>query len=121
MNRKVLFVINPVAGGKVRHIDDVIIRSHLFDDFQIVNTEYPGHAFELAKETDCDIVAAVGGDGTVNEVARGLIGSDKTLAIIPCGSGNGLALHLGISTNVNNALKKIAFGNTQKIDAALID
>jgi YegS/Rv2252/BmrU family lipid kinase len=75
----------------------------------------------LAKEAHERIIVAVGGDGTVNEVAKGILGTDKVLGIIPCGSGDGLALHLGISRNFKKAFKTIKEGNTHTIDTATIN
>ena len=77
-------------------------------DYEISNTQHKGHATEIAREYAArryDAVIAVGGDGTVNEVGCGLIGSDTALGIIPCGSGNGLARHLGIPIDPFKAVK----------------
>ena len=110
-------------GKKGLEIKDKI--SALFADkseeFQIYVTEYAGHAEKLAREAIDEVVVAVGGDGTVNEVARGLVGSNKALGIIPCGSGDGLARHLGISHNTNKALKRIENGECKCMDAAEIN
>lgn len=73
-------------------------------------TERPGHASELAAEArdnHADIVVAVGGDGTVNEVARSLVHSDSALGILPCGSGNGLARHLLLPMNLKKSIEII--------------
>jgi len=64
------------------------------DQYQIVHTTRPGDGTVLSQkaiEDKCDIVAVVGGDGTINEVGRGLCGSETALAVIPAGSGNGFA------------------------------
>lgn len=77
-------------------------------DYEIINTQHKSHATEIAREYAArryDAVIAVGGDGTVNEVGCGLIGSDTALGIIPCGSGNGLARHLGIPIDPFKAVK----------------
>ena len=76
-------------------------------DVRMIHTEYAGHAAELARhcaEEGVDIVAAVGGDGTVNEVARSLTHTQTALAIVPCGSGNGLARHLCLPMDVKKAV-----------------
>ena len=113
-----LFIINAKSGiGKKRGIAQML-RSK---GYNVVFTEYAGHAETLARECDDEVVVAVGGDGTVNEVARGIIGSEKTLGIIPCGSGNGLARHLGISLIPAIALKTIEKGNIERIDAAEVN
>lgn len=96
-----LCIVNPISGnGRKAKIISLLEKSGL----KVVPTEYPGHAEVLARETSERVVVAVGGDGTVNEVARGLIGTDKILGIIPCGSGDGLALDLNISRNPRRAL-----------------
>ena len=87
---------------------------------RVVCTEYPGHAEVIARETDAGVVVAVGGDGTVNEVARGLLGSDKVLGIIPCGSGDGLALHLGLSRDFKKSMQILQDGKVRCIDSAVI-
>ena len=85
-------------------------------DCEILYTKYAGHAKELAANADSDVVVAVGGDGTVNEVASGLVGTEKALGIIPCGSGDGLALHLGISRNYHKALEQLKNGVVRRMD-----
>lgn len=113
MKKRILFIINPISGtrnkGFITESIDKYIDKTLFD-YQIIMTEYAGHATELATkavEEHTDIVVAVGGDGTVNEVARCVIHSPSALAIIPCGSGNGLARHLHIPLNVHKAIELI--------------
>ena len=113
-----LFIVNPISGKgrKARII------AHLKEKgMKVVYTEYAGHAEVLSREAAERIIVAVGGDGTVNEVARGIVGTDKVLGIIPCGSGDGLALHLGISRHYRQALKTILKGDIQKIDSGLIN
>lgn len=95
MKSSVLYIVNPISGrkGKKRRI----VRRLQKSGCKIAYTRFAGDAVSLAHNAKEDIVVAVGGDGTVNEVARGLIGTGKTLGIIPCGSGDGLARHLGVS------------------------
>lgn len=93
-------------------------------DVSIEFTEYAGHAQEIAtkaKDDGFDIVVAVGGDGTVNEVARSLIDSETALGIIPCGSGNGLARHLMLPLNVKGALEVINSDVVHELDYGVID
>lgn len=125
--KSVCFIINPASGTKrLENIED-IIKSEFAGtdyDFDIKYTESAGHACLLAKESvekHTTIIAAVGGDGTVNEIAAQMIGSECTLAIIPVGSGNGLARHLGIPLSVAKALRLIRNGQITKIDTALIN
>ncbi len=114
----ILFIVNPISGhGNKTHVVSRLRKK----DCRVVYTEYAGHAEQLAREADEDIVVAVGGDGTVNEVARGLIGTGKTLGIIPKGSGDGLALHLGLSHELNRNIRTIENGKTAYLDAATIN
>lgn len=113
-----LFIVNPISGKKRKSR----IIAHLQNKgYKVVCTEYAGHAEVLAREAAEKVVVAVGGDGTVNEVARGILGSDKALGIIPCGSGDGLALHLGISRYYRTALRAIEHGNIESIDSGTIN
>ena len=110
----ILYIVNPISGGsssKSRLVTKL--------DGHVVYTEYAGHAVRLSRDATEDIVVAVGGDGTVNEVARGLVDTGKTLGIIPCGSGDGLARCLGI--NARNALSVISGGRTQPLDWGTVD
>jgi len=90
----------------------------------IRETEYAGHAKEIAAELsalgDTEIIA-VGGDGTVNEVVNGIGDSGTIFGIIPSGSGNGLARHLGISMRAKKAMELIKQGHLQKIDLMKIN
>lgn len=124
MKKKVTFIVNPISGDKDkskvlssigRHLDTALYNA------EFLMTEEGGHAERLARESNADIVVAVGGDGTVNEVARGLIGTDKIMGIIPCGSGDGLALHLGLSRRISSAVRVINKGAVAKIDVAQIN
>lgn len=108
--KKIVFIVNPKAGTGSKKAVETAIAEHLdtsLFDSTIRYTEYAGHAVEIAREEalkGTDIVVAVGGDGTVNEVGRGLVGSQTAMGIIPCGSGNGLARHLRISMNAKEAI-----------------
>ena len=113
-----IFIVNPISGNGRK---DAIIAHLEKNGHKVVRTEYAGHAEIIARETEAATVVAVGGDGTVNEVARGIAGTSKTLGIIPCGSGDGLALHLGISRNYRMALKTIMAGKTAPMDGATIN
>ena len=115
--KKLLFIANPLSGGidKKKLLGQV--ERTIRHPYEVAFTERPGHATELARKSDADIVVAMGGDGTVNEVASGLIGTDKVLGIIPCGSGDGLALHLGISRKPHRAAKTLNDGIITEEDA----
>ena len=113
-----LFIVNPISGnGRKKRLVSSLKKA----GYEVVYTEYAGHGEVLARETAAKVVVAVGGDGTVNEVARGLVGTDKVMGIIPCGSGDGLARHLGISHISEWALRAIKSGKTQPLDAARIN
>lgn len=118
MKRKALFIINPISGGKKKDGVPELIEKHLDADlYSVVITFSDGvsHARQIAKEavSHFDLIVAVGGDGTVNEVASAMVGSDTVLGIIPYGSGNGLSRFLGISMD---AAKAIAHLNTWKVE-----
>ena len=120
--KKILFIINPIAGGSGKEKVLAAI-GHLIDtekySVSIDFTAYAGHATELAASAvkrGVDIVVAVGGDGSVNEVAKALVGTSTALGIIPCGSGNGLARHLHIPVHLTGALRIINSGFTTSID-----
>jgi len=92
--------------------------------YDIRETQYAGHATEIANQAideGVDIVCAIGGDGTVNEVGRALIGSQTALAIIPCGSGNGLARHLMLPMDAGKAIKIINMCEIHDLDYGIIN
>lgn len=113
MKKRILFIINPISGTRHKqHITADIEECLDHERFthEIRFTQHAGHAAEMARDAareGVDIVVAVGGDGTVNEVARSLVHSSTALGIIPCGSGNGLARHLQIPQNPRKAIEII--------------
>lgn len=121
--RKICFIINPISGiGRQKVIEKLV--SDLLDttifEPSLVYTEGPKHATTLAKKAAQDgfeIVVSVGGDGSVNEIANGLIGTNTAMAILPTGSGNGLARHLGIPMDLKKAMLTLQKGTVQKIDS----
>jgi len=110
---KILFIVNPFSGIKnwekvVGYIKNAWDTSGHTYEVQTIWQMHQGE--ELARQAvvdGYDIVAAVGGDGTVNEIARGLIGSDTALAVIPAGSGNGFARHFNIPLSRQKAVKRL--------------
>jgi len=120
--QKAVFIINPKAGGKERKNLPHIIDNHLDKtkfSAKFILTQRAGHASEIAHEfveEGVKIIVAVGGDGTINEVASSLIHSPTALGIIPIGSGNGLALHLGISKNIKKAVEQLNHSQIVEID-----
>lgn len=123
MKKNIVFIINPISGGKSKvKFPDMAAK---FLDAAKFNATYiftkgPGHAYELAvemKNRDSDILVAVGGDGTINEVASGIGESGKIMGIIPYGSGNGLARSLGISLDDRRAVQTLNKFNIIRIDS----
>ena len=127
MKKRILFIMNPISGTSNKKGIPDLIRSGIDTerfDYEIRLTEYAGHAAVIAAEArdnHIDIVVAVGGDGTVNEVARSLVHSDTALGIIPCGSGNGLARHLMLPLNVKKAIAVINKCEIHKLDYGVIN
>ena len=126
MKRKALFIVNPVSGGKKKDGVPQLIQQYLdatIFDAVIVFSNNVSHARQLAKEAidNYDLVAAVGGDGTVNEIASSLVGSKVVLGIIPCGSGNGLSRFLNIPMDIQKAIENLNTGHTEVIDSAEVN
>lgn len=125
--KKILFVVNPISGTTDKSRFPEIVERYIDKtkyDISIAYTERAGHASELAKGAvaeGVDIVAAVGGDGTVNEVARALVHTNSALAIIPYGSGNGLARHLFIPIDVKGAIELINKCEIHSLDYGVIN
>lgn len=126
--RKILFIINPISGTGKKKVIEKLLEEHLDQakiKYQIKYTEYAGHAAVISSEVvdkgSFDSVVAVGGDGSVNEVASGLINSNVSMGIIPAGSGNGFARHLGIPLKFKAAIEQINKGAVQTVDTGLVD
>ncbi len=126
--RKIVFIVNPISGtqGKTGVVD--LIKQKLDCEkfeYSIVQTEYAGHATVLARkfseEEKFDVVVAVGGDGTVNEIARAIVGTSVIFGVIPCGSGNGLARHLHIPMDPSGAIRVINSFNVELLDYGTIN
>lgn len=120
--KDIYIIINPVSGTKSKkNLPDKIcstIDPHRYD-VHIFMTGYEGHATELAQkaiDNKVYMAVAVGGDGTINEVAKALINTDVILGIIPSGSGNGLARDLRIPLNYDKAISILIGGEVRKID-----
>ncbi|RZJ84835.1 MAG: diacylglycerol kinase family lipid kinase [Chryseobacterium sp.] len=120
----ILFIINPISGGKDKLKIPGLIDVHLDKAKFNANysfTEYIGHAAEIAEEAankNFDVIVAVGGDGTINEIGTKVMQQDKVLGIIPFGSGNGLARYLGIPMQAVKAIKVINAMHITRIDTA---
>lgn len=125
--KKIVFILNPISGTHNKVVIPQMIASRLDKDkfdYQVKLTEYAGHAADIAKQCakdNIDIVVAIGGDGTVNEVARSLTHTNTALAIIPCGSGNGLARHLCIPIDIKKSIDIINQCNIEELDYGIIN
>ncbi|MBK8426393.1 MAG: diacylglycerol kinase family lipid kinase [Lewinellaceae bacterium] len=125
--KRISFIVNPKAGTNLqKHIRESVEKYLNHDQFEygFKYTEHAGHARELALEAlaeGYDIVTAVGGDGSINEVASALIGTKAILGIIPAGSGNGLAMHLGYGRDVEGAVRKLNTAQEKIIDVGLMN
>jgi len=117
---KIRFIINPISGiGKQKGIEDVIKRYLVFS-YDIVYTKKCGDATILSKKAikdKKDIVIAVGGDGTVSECSKALIGSNVAIGVIPCGSGNGFAYHIGMKKDIKKAILQLNISTLKTIDS----
>ena len=125
--QKIRFIINPISGKSHRNdLPEQIERILNLDRFEydIKVSEYAGHAKLLAQDAidaGYDIIAAAGGDGTINEVGTRLIGTDIALAVIPCGSGNGLSRCLNIPLDTVKALELINRRAICLIDTVMVN
>jgi YegS/Rv2252/BmrU family lipid kinase len=122
--KNVVFIINPKSGVQRQKEIKEAIDAHLDKEkytHEILNTEYAKHGITLAKEAAAKgayAVVAVGGDGSVNDIVHGLLGTNTVLAIIPKGSGNGMARTMGIPLDTAEAIKVISKGKVGEMDVA---
>lgn len=125
--KKLLFIINPISGGKDKHGFEKEAKTFIDHDLfetQYKFTERPGHGAELAEDAisqSVDIIVAVGGDGTVNEIAKTLVNTSVILGIVPEGSGNGLARFLEIPSVIKEAIKIINRFQVRVIDSGKLN
>jgi YegS/Rv2252/BmrU family lipid kinase len=127
MKKKILFIFNPYSGtstgDEIPSLINRIIDKNIFD-VEILHTEYAGHGESLSAEAvgkNYYAVIAVGGDGSVHEIAKATCGTNTLIGIIPKGSGNGLSRHLLIPMDAEAALSVINRGNSKTIDALKIN
>ncbi|MCU0416983.1 MAG: YegS/Rv2252/BmrU family lipid kinase [Cytophagaceae bacterium] len=123
-----LFIINPISGAINKSKIPDLIYTHITrvpkESIRIQLTRYAGHARELAQEgvqQKIPRIIAVGGDGTMNEVASAVLHSESALGIVPMGSGNGLARHLKIPLNPSESIKLLNNASHRTIDSGLIN
>ncbi|AWL09115.1 YegS/Rv2252/BmrU family lipid kinase [Aquirufa nivalisilvae] len=116
------FIYNPNSGSKSNASKKQMLQKlEKIENSQVHLTQYAGHAHDLALkavQNGAQKVVAIGGDGTIHEIASALIGTNTALGIIPIGSGNGLARHLGIHLSFSKALQQVIQGNEILIDVA---
>lgn len=125
--KKIAFIINPISGtqGKeqiLKWLDERLDKEKYIPE--VIYTEWAGHGVEIAAQKakeDTFAVVAIGGDGTINEIARALVHTKTALGIIPCGSGNGLARHLQIPMEPKQAIDIINEGLIDIIDYGKIN
>lgn len=122
LKRKALFIINPVSGGKKK--DDVPgfinqYLDHSVFEYETIYSTGVKHARDVAREraAQYNLIVAVGGDGTINEVASAIAGTDTILGVIPYGSGNGLSRFLDIPMQAREAIKLLNTGKVIRVDA----
>ena len=125
--KSIQFIVNPVSGyNNNEDILSVIKKNldHTKFDYNYTLTKARGHAIELATQAvkeKIDIVVACGGDGTVNEVSSALVHSSTALGIIPNGSGNGFAMHIGMGRDTTKAIKLINESVQLKVDTCTVN
>lgn len=122
MKKRIAFIINPISGKGYGNTIPNVIRDNLdlsLYDHTIFFTKHSGDGTVISENCVKDkyfAVVAVGGDGTMNEIARSLIHTETALGIIPAGSGNGLARHLSIPVNTLKAVELLNRCETINID-----
>jgi len=124
--KRIKLIANPASGsGRTLAIlsraVDLLMRRGI--DFDVELTRAPRHATEIALRScgDFETIVAVGGDGTIHEVAAGLLRCAKPLGIIPAGSGNDLVKSLGIPVPVEQAVETLLAGRTRTIDTGTVN
>ena len=125
--KKLRIIVNPISGVGRQKVIPELVEQHLDKtqfDYEIAYTKASKHAIELSKtaaDAGYDVVAVVGGDGSVNEAGTGLLGSETALAIVPTGSGNGLARHAEIPLELEAAIKLLNDYRVKRIDTGLLN
>lgn len=127
--KKIIFLVNPKSG--VNHSRKALLKDYAAQvldaekyTWEIIFSKSAGHLYELSKsaaENGADIIVAVGGDGTVNQVAKGMFGSSAVLGLVPAGSGNGLAHHLNIPVDIPASLEVINKAQEKVIDTCSVN
>ena len=126
LKKSILFIVNPISGGiRLHNFEETISKQidHTQFDWKVYETQKAGDATSKAtkEKAHYDVICAVGGDGTINEVAQCLIGTATAFAVIPKGSGNGFSNHFNIPKNVAGAIDIINKGKIKAIDTGLFN
>lgn len=125
--KKLIFIVNPISGTSRNHNFEAIVSDKLDKDsyeYEVAYINKNRAAKEIAEDAineGFDVVVIVGGDGSINQVAQALVNTDIVMGIIPSGSGNGLARHLGIPMRFSGAIDVIKTGYVQKIDTGEVN
>ncbi len=120
---KIRFIINPIAGnGKQKDITKNI--SFHMNNYELFYTKKQGDARKISKDAvkqKVDTVIVVGGDGTVNECVKSLKNTNTALGVIPCGSGNGFAYHIGMNKNIIKSIKQLEKAKVEIVDTCSVN
>ena len=125
---KYLFILNPISGIQKDPFNIIDLVNNKFKgtghEFEFAFTTHAGDALNISKKAvknKFDVIVGAGGDGTINEVATGLIGSDSALGIIPLGSGNGVARSYHIPLNIKESIAFLANPKIVKVDVGKVN
>lgn len=125
--KDILFIVNPRAGvDRIKAIAEALQKhlDHKQYSYRIEETQYPKHGTEIARAaaaSGVEVVVAVGGDGSLNDIIQGIRNTETILGVIPMGSGNGMARSAGIPLKLEAAIKVLNKNNVHAIDTGLVD
>src|SRR5512141_640287 len=118
------YILNPYAGrGSAQKLVEPLGKAlrERGIPHDLVLTTRAGEASEIARNARGEVVVAVGGDGTVNEVANGLLGSGKTLGVLPAGNGNDFVKNIGSGQGIPEAIDRLSRGTVKLIDVGTVE
>lgn len=123
---KVYFIVKPLGGYKLKQLRKSLEKTfdNKKDTFYIFSSMKKGHSIALTEKAideKADVVVACGGDGTINEVAQGLVETQIPLGIIPLGSGNGIARHFKIPLEISKSVQVIKKNKLAKMDVGVVN
>ena len=123
---KVYFIVKPLGGYKLKQLRKSLEKTfdNKKDSFYIFSSMKKGHSIALTEKAideKADVVVACGGDGTINEVAQGLVETQIPLGIIPLGSGNGIARHFKIPLEISKSVQVIKKNKLAKMDVGVVN